>query len=281
MWTPPFPGVVGPPSARLRVLYPQRRGSRGVGVLACGVREWMAPGFVDRPRGTDDWLLVQFRHAVTIDAGLGRVEAPALSLVIWRPHAPHFLGNGQEPWCHSWIHLDGAEMQDLVSASGLPVDQPIALGSHQWLDRCVLAVHEEASGESPDGEILRSQLEVFLRQARRGRAERGGKHVPRELLALRDHLELTYANSHALPGLARRCGCSVPHLCARFRAAFGTSPIAYLIGVRLRHARLLLGDRNRGVAEVARLVGYDDYHHFSKLFHRRFGHWPSQQRGRP
>lgn len=274
----PPPRVFGPPSARLRVHYPQPRGGPRLRIPACGVREWMAPGMVDRPRGTDAWLLVHFRHPVVVATPAGPAPAPAGSLIVWQPHAPHLLGSLEHPWCHSWLYLEGEDAHELLHGSDLPLDRPVPLANHRWLDRLVLTLHEEGSLPEPDGEILRSHLAIFLRQVRRDRRDAPSGRIPRDLLALRDHLDATFAQAHALPRLAARLGCSVPHLCTRFRAAFGTSPIAYVVETRLRHAHLLLRDRHATVAAVAQAVGYDDYHHFSKLFHRRFGRWPSAVR---
>jgi AraC-like DNA-binding protein len=259
---------------------PESLGSQGFRITAFGVREWMAPGLVERPHGTDTWLVVQFRHAVEIGCEQGPVQAPAGSIVIWRPHAPHLLGSRARPWCHSWIHADGDEVRTLLTASELPLDRPFAVDEHRWLDHCILALHQEVRGEAaPDPVILRNHLHTFLRQVHRARLAAGSRPVARELLALREHLEATFSQEHSLAALARRLGCSVPHLCARFRRAFGTSPIAYVLDLRLSHARLLLSERSQTVLGVARAVGYDDYHHFSKLFHRRFGTWPSATRG--
>jgi len=265
---------------RLRILYPERIGSDRLGLRACGVREWMPPGVVDRPQGTHDFLFVTFRQPVDILTAQGLRSVPAHATLLSQPHAPHHFGSLTAPWCHSWVHCDGEEVRELLHDANLPLDVPLPGTDHRLLDRCVLALHEEARAHVvPDALIMRNHLHTFLRELRRATMATSTP-IPRALDELRNHLDATFHQSHALADLAKRFGYSIPHLCSRFRAAFGTSPIAYVIELRLRHARFLLSERNAAVAEVAQAVGYGEYHHFSKLYFRRFGHWPSQDRRR-
>lgn len=269
--------LTGPASARLRVVYPAGAGSPRLRLHGCGVRERIAPGVIDRPKGTDDWLLMAFHDDAEVGVDDGDVPAPAGSLVVWQPHAPHRYGHPTTAWRHSWLHCDGDDARELISASGLALDVPIPGIDPRFLDRCIVGLHDEMRGHArPDGAILRNHLHTCLREAARAAHGAASARVDPRLLALRSHLEATFHERHTLRSLAARAGCSVPHLCARFRAAFGASPIAYVIELRLRRARLLLSERAATVAGVARAVGYDEYHHFSKLFHRRFGLWPSE-----
>lgn len=266
---------------RLRVALPPPHGDAGLRIVAYGVREWMPPRVLDRRGGTDDWMLMAFNQAVEAGADGGSAPVPAGTLMVWRPLSPQRYGSDQRPWCHSWIHCDGAALPTWVAAAGLPVDAPIAGAEPRLLERLILAIHEELAGQPrPDPEILRNHLHTFVRQA--ARAAHGGLagRVPPGLLLVRRRLDERLAEPQRLEDLAALAGCSVAHLTAGFRRHFGCSPIAHLIRVRLQTAHLLLRDRGLPVAEAARMVGYEDYHHFTKLFRRRFGRPPSAVRGR-
>jgi AraC-like DNA-binding protein len=266
-------GAKGP--ARLRVYQPSPTGP-GLRLHTYGVREWMPPGYVDRPSGTEGWLMVAFHTAAEIGIEDQPMAVPARSLVIWQPHSPHLLGQGEREWCHSWINCSGDEARELITEAAVPFDRPLVGIDPRWLDRCNLLIHDELRRNArSDPTILRNHLTTFLREVSRAVRGAASASAPPELLALRSHLEATFHERHTLRALAKRLGCSVPHLCNRFRRAFGASPIDYVIQLRLRHALYLLRERRSTVAGVARAVGYEDYHHFSKLFHRRFGRWPS------
>lgn len=268
-----------PQGHRLRVVPPQPPGDDGLRIVAYGLREWMPAGILDRQGGTDDWMLMAFNQAVEAGADGGTVPVPAASMMLWRPLSPQRYGSAAGSWCHSWIHVDGDALATWIAATGLPVDAPLA-APPRLLERLILAVHEELRGQvRPDPGILRNHVHTFVLQAARAaHGDRAGR-VPAGLLLVRRHLDERCAEPQRLPDLAAMAGCSVAHLTAGFRRHFGCSPIAHLIDVRLQTAHLLLRDRRLPVAEAARLVGYEDYHHFTKLFTRRFGRPPSAVRG--
>ncbi len=56
-----------------------------------------------------------------------------------------------------------------------------------------------------------------------------------------------------------------------FQQYLGQTPLHYLNGLRLQHARALLAETNMGVIEVAVACGYGSSAHFSKIFRKEFG----------
>jgi AraC-like DNA-binding protein len=75
-------------------------------------------------------------------------------------------------------------------------------------------------------------------------------------------------------------GVSESTITNAFRAVTGKSPIAFLIDLRMAHARRLLRSTNAKVSAVAREVGIPDAAYFSKLFSDRHGMSPHQFRKR-
>jgi AraC-like DNA-binding protein len=57
----------------------------------------------------------------------------------------------------------------------------------------------------------------------------------------------------------------------RFRQVLGRSPIRYLTDWRMHLAEELLATTDRGVATIARRVGYESEEAFSRAFKRRYG----------
>ena len=74
--------------------------------------------------------------------------------------------------------------------------------------------------------------------------------------------------------MCQRAGLGSTALGHAIRHATGLSPTAFLISVRLDHARRLLANTRMTVHEVASNVGIRDRAHFSKLYRERFGHAP-------
>lgn len=269
----------GPASARLRVALPEPIGDAALRIDSYGVREWMAPGVLDRPHGQEFALLMVFNHPVEIGVENRVVTAAAGTFIAWQPWAPHRYGHPTTVWNHSWINVEGAALAGFLADSGIPLDTPLPGVPPRVMERCVLALHEELGhGTAADPAIMRNHIHTLLRQIARSVQGAASGRVAAPLLAVRSHIETRYAEPITLRFLARLAGWSVAHLSERFRRAFGAAPIDYLIRVRLAQAHLLLRDRSLGVAATAQAVGYDDYHHFTKLFRKRYGYPPSTVR---
>lgn len=91
---------------------------------------------------------------------------------------------------------------------------------------------------------------------------------------LRDYLHDFMAEDIGLEDLARLSGIDRFRLTRQFKQAFGQSPHAYLVRLRLRSARNLLA---RGVepVQVASQVGFSDQSHLGRWFQRAYRMTPA------
>lgn len=91
------------------------------------------------------------------------------------------------------------------------------------------------------------------------------------------YFEEHYAEKISLDQIADNMYLSPFYISKVFKSETGSTPIHYLIDIRLEHAKELLekGDCN-SIQEVAQRVGYDDAYHFSKLFKKKYGLPPSK-----
>jgi transcriptional regulator GlxA family with amidase domain len=78
---------------------------------------------------------------------------------------------------------------------------------------------------------------------------------------------------------ARACVCA-RHLSRRFRQVFGSTPAAFVEGLRLDEARRLLSSERVSIEGVAESVGFGSADSFRRAFERRFGITPTGYRGR-
>jgi AraC-like DNA-binding protein len=80
----------------------------------------------------------------------------------------------------------------------------------------------------------------------------------------------------AISDLARQAGLSEGYFSRRFRNHTGIPPKTYQFQSRMRHARMLLQEKNLSVQEVADRLGYSDAFVFSRQFKKVWGVPPSQ-----
>ncbi|MGI9242244.1 MAG: helix-turn-helix domain-containing protein [Verrucomicrobiales bacterium] len=78
--------------------------------------------------------------------------------------------------------------------------------------------------------------------------------------------------------MANIAGVSVSHFDRTFRAAFGDSPIQYLLRIRIETACRLLKETDQTIVDIALACGFHDHAHFSRCFKKHMGKPPSEYR---
>jgi AraC-like DNA-binding protein len=242
----------------------------GIGIRGLGIREMMPAGFIRRREGTGDYLIMLFHDAAVVgirDGSLGAVSPD--TLMIWAPGTDQHYGHPRDSFRHSWLHVSGSRVREMVKAAAIPVGRPFHTPDVALFLQCLSELHHEiACRFHPDFRIVGNLLENCLRESGRSlRGENATSDGP--LLAVRRQID---AGGYrlSLGQLAQSAGMPVTTFSARFRKAFGFSPKAYVIQGRLNHAAHLLRNENLTVSEIAAQVGYDDAFHFSKLFKKNF-----------
>lgn len=101
--------------------------------------------------------------------------------------------------------------------------------------------------------------------------------VPPAILRVRDLLHAHMDGNIGLDELAAQTGIDRFRLTRLFQRAFGTSPHAYLVHLRLRAARRLLA-AGRTPAQAAADVGFADQSHLGRWFRRAYRITPAAYR---
>ncbi|OGV49905.1 MAG: hypothetical protein A2X49_11840 [Lentisphaerae bacterium GWF2_52_8] len=250
---------------------------RGVGVL-----EEMRPCTVRRPQGTGDWLFMYFYDPVELMIDGAVSEYPPGTLMIWTDKDGHHYGNEHKNWLHTWLHCQGPLVSRLLKEQKLSPGSPLSLSSPEIIESYASLMHREITGHRPpDGLILRNLYHSLLREIARDISREKSFVVPERISRVLRHIESHYDERLCLRELAGMACVSVPRFCTEFKRCLGSSPIDYLIEVRMRQAQYLLSDEGASVREVGARVGYDDPFQFSKMFKKKFGMSPRAARRKP
>lgn len=95
-----------------------------------------------------------------------------------------------------------------------------------------------------------------------------------------DYLHASYAQHITGQTLARKFGYVPSYISFLFRQAYGQSPADYLTGLRLRKAKELMKSQPELlIREVAEQVGFKNPYHFSRVFKKIEGQWPTEYKG--
>ncbi len=99
-----------------------------------------------------------------------------------------------------------------------------------------------------------------------------------QLAAVMNYIADNYTNPISLDDLASQAHLSTSHFERVFRATFHTSPIDYVIRLRLRKACELMRLPHYTISQIAFEVGFSDSNYFSRQFKRIIHKTPSQYR---
>ena len=121
-------------------------------------------------------------------------------------------------------------------------------------------------------------LLVLLYRRRRRLDVRAEPLVEPILARVRQRMEAHFAEPCRVPELAELAHLSARQFTARFKRAFGVTPLQYLTRLRVAAAQDLLRRSDQGVAAIAREVGYENLSHFYRMFVHHTGMSPGRFR---
>ncbi len=105
--------------------------------------------------------------------------------------------------------------------------------------------------------------------------------VPNNLKKAIQYIRGHYSEPLNLDDLARHCGVSKQQLIRYFKAAFKTTPIAYITDYKIARAKdLLFNQPHLTIKEISDELGFNNQHYFTKVFVKTTGESPSEYRSR-
>jgi AraC-like DNA-binding protein len=246
-------------------------------VSGLGVRERMPAVLVNRPAGTEGFLMMYFHTPVQAGASADCGWIKGGHLYIWLPADPQFYGNANRAFLHSWILCHGTLIAGMMR--GIPSKKPIPLPSpHVFLRFLTDLYRELTSYSSPNEAIAGNLCENWLLDLKRSLPARPAAQIPERLLSAQEFMDVHFTQKLTLVQVASIAHWSPTQFSAHFRQHYGTSPMNYVIRLRMKLAAYLVSDLNRSITEIAASVGYEDLYHFSKLFKKYHGLSPSAMR---
>lgn len=167
----------------------------------------------------------------------------------------------------------------LGKASVLPDQQTFSFVPRQPFQLYqVISSMEEVWRRSTDKEKLKvkaffySFLLEMLQQKHQG-SESSTAEVIKQVI---DYMQQHLAEPLSLETLGRAFGYHAQYLARKFKETTGSSPIDFLIRLRIEAACQLLQRTDASIGEIARNVGYEDLFYFNRIFKKNTGLSPSQ-----
>ena len=238
-----------------------------------------------RPRGRVDWQIIY------IAAGKGHfildgkeVIVPAGSMVLFQPKQVQdyfYLGKDKtQVW---FVHFTGREVRNILRHYEIPTDGYILhTGISREYEDLFRRMRDELVRCSWGYEEMLTYLfrELLMTMHRRmtENAPRVSGFIQDEIDRARVYFDEHYNEEISIEQYAGSRNMSTSWFNRSFRSAVGTSPMQYILDVRIRNAQTLLETTDYSVTSIAALVGYENPMYFSRLFRKAKGLSPSKYR---
>jgi len=226
-------------------------------------------------------LLGQYA-AVAIDEGAGRLLCPvtgevpvrAGDVLVLTPQLPTAYWP-EASWFSRWVVWNGPGAEELERLGYVSATEPLVHHAANAVNRAFFALvpllQSEELAAVLQRRIVIETLVLELAHARRFSQQSHAQHDLGERVTA--YLQRHFAQALPVATLAAEFGLSPGHFRRLFQAYCGTSPRAYVTGLRMARAKELLAS-GASIKETATAVGYPDVFYFMRVFRRAVGQPP-------
>lgn len=235
------------------------------------------PEFIIDRRGIDDYLFV---HVVSgyfhteID-GEKKTVSPGETVVINLKKPHRYYSDRAEPCEILWMDFNCTDdkMEPLTAVAGLPVI--VKCPEHMELMRNFV---EQYINNSAFGEFHQSQMIYRILLSTAAYLRRGEIKTPPEIHVIEDYISRNIHRKITLRELADVLHMSPCHFSHIFKERYGVPPIRHVTRRKMERALYLLTYSNLTVSEIADKLGFYSQSHFSAIFKKNMGQYPTGMR---
>ena len=237
-----------------------------------------------RPKGRKDYQLLY------IAAGQGHFfingqerVVSAGNIIVYLPGQPqeyvYFKDDKTDVY---WVHFTGSDVEKIIDYYNIRLSENIIyIGTspdYQWLFGRII---QEMQLCRPRFEELISLLlrNIFILISRNIIVEnRADNSLENEVELAMHYFRENYRSEINVEDYALSRGMSASNFYRVFKQISGSTPLQFILKLRLSNAQNLLENSNITLAEIASAVGYENPLYFSRLFHKHIGVSPSEYR---
>ena len=238
-----------------------------------------------RPKGRVDWQIIY------IAAGEGHfilngqeVVVPAGNMVLYQPKQQQkYFYYGKDRTQVWFVHFTGRQVKSILKHYEIPLDGYILhTGISREYEECFRKMRDELIKCSWGYEemltyLFRELMLMIHRRMTEAMPQVSG-FIQEEIERAKDYFEEHYNEEISIEQYAASRSMSTSWFNRSFRGAVGTSPMKYILDIRIRNAQVLLETTDYSIANIAAVSGYDNPMYFSRMFRKAKGLSPAKYR---
>lgn len=238
---------------------------------------------VERPYGSDDFLLVLLKTPAFFTLDGKETAAEANSFVLFKKGTPQiYRANGMQ-FLNDWVHFDASNSDiNRLRRLGIPFDKIVQLDDINDMSVIIKYMcYENYSTNLHRIETTTLYLKLLFTKL----SEKLYSAETRSIGAYHDKMSVIRSKIYNMPyhewsvgKLAGLAAMSVSRFEHMYRDIFGTSVINDVIQSRIEYSKGLLSTTDIPVIKIAEMSGYNSAPHFIRQFKSRVNMTPAQYR---
>lgn len=269
----------------LEKYYISRKDNTDLNVYRCGIEECL-PDHSWGPGVRDHYiihLIISGKGRFTVN-GHTHILETGQGFLICPGEIVRYKADSTIPWKYSWVGFHGLKAEQILNRAGLSLDNPtFRYYESDFLVESLDEMITEARSQQSSDLMLSGLLYQFLaRLVHRFQYQEpiAYKNPDSTLYVSKavEYIEKNFSGPLSVSGIANYLKIDRSYLSTLFSRHLGISPRDFIINYRINKACELLGNPLLSIGDVARSVGYEDPHQFSKTFKKEKGISPSHYR---
>ncbi len=238
-----------------------------------------------RPRGRLDFQLLYVASGKAHFYFNGTEEiVTAGHMVIYRPKEEqrYYYYGVDQPEVY-WVHFTGNNVKNILRQYGIAdSSHVIYTGTSLEYKRIFTQMIQELQMCKENYEellvLLLRQIFILIRRHSASRPKAINSYLENEMERAVKHFHEHYNTAISIEDYAASRGMSASWFIRSFKEFTGSTPIQYILAIRMMNAQNLLETTEYNVTEIGNIVGYDNPLYFSRLFKKQNGVSPSEFR---
>ncbi len=239
-----------------------------------------------RPRGRLDFQLLYIASGKThfyFEEGKDTVVS-AGNMVLYRPKEPQkYVYYGSEQAEVYWVHFTGSNVRNILKSYGITNDMRVIpagtlLEYSRIFKQMIQELQQCRAGYEELLAMLLRQIFIIINRQLTKESTLKSDYLDTEMELALEYFNTNYNKELNVEDYAASRGMSVSWFIRTFKQYAGTTPMQYIVALRITNAQMLLETTNYNVTEIGNFVGYDNPLYFSRIFKKQKGFSPSEYR---
>lgn len=238
-----------------------------------------------RPRGRVDFQMLYVASGKGHFFFNGKEEiVTAGHMVFYRPkEIQKYVYYGTDQTEVYWVHFTGNNVKNIMRKYGISDDIHVMYSgtSLEYTRIFKQMIYELQQCQEHSEEVLPmllQQLFILLHRHMTKEHKLKNEYLENEMELAMQFFNENYNTSINIDDYAASRGMSISWFIRNFKKYTTTTPMQYIVSLRITNAQILLETTNDNINEIASIVGYDNALYFSRIFRKYKGVSPSEYR---